>query len=452
MTAVLTYALALAAAANPCAEPASARPPDPRCGESLDGRAPAEPSAARKVGQAALAVPRVATQVMFWPIVETASFIEYHHVVDWARAILTTDDGLVGVRPDIQYSTSFAPTAGLRFFYRRLPGPGSELMLRARTAGPSIVLGQIGVQGPNWSGLSLVATFDRRNDRLFAGTGPLSSAELDAIGQGRARYASDNVAAQLLWSRRLPLRLVARAHGDIARRDYRSTDLRAGPSVADVFGAPAESCTALGLAPPCVDEAAMPGFHRGLRVVHGGLGLELDLRNPARDGSGVNLGTHATVARGVSGDPSRHALLSAETVAAIGGADRQLLLRARAAMVERLTSAPIPFDELVMPSGLADMRGFPTGRFRGESGLFGTAEYRWYISAYLDATLFADLGTVAGPRFAGLSGDRWFPSFGLGFRYYKPQGPYWEARARDGMQFVYSPDGGFRVLVEMAAF
>ena len=69
--------------------------------------------------------------------------------------------------------------------------------------------------------------------------------------------------------------------------------------------------------------------------------------------------------------------------------------------------------------------------------------YRWYISAYLDATLFVDVGTVAGPRFAGFDGTRWFPSYGLGFRYYQPQGAYWEARALDGIQIAYAPEGDF---------
>jgi hemolysin activation/secretion protein len=121
-------------------------------------------------------------------------------------------------------------------------------------------------------------------------------------------------------------------------------------------------------------------------------------------------------------------------------------------MIERLAAAPIPFDQLVIPSGIVDMRGFATGRLRGESGLTATAEYRWYIAANLDATLFADVGTVAGPRFAGLDWERWFPSFGLGFRYYQPHGAYWQARALDGIQFAYAPQGGFRVLLIMAAF
>ena len=454
MNALVLLALLLAEPppGDPCATSPGERAPDPRCGETLDGRASAEPSTARKVGQAALLVPRVATQVAFWPVVKTADAVESNHVVDWARALLTTDDGLVGVRPELQYSTSFMPTGGARFFYRRLPGPGSELMLRARTAGPSIMLGQVGLHGPSRFGLGLLLTYDRRNDRLFAGYGPHFDADLIAAGLGPARYASDNLSADLRWSRRLPGRLVAQAHGDLQRRDFRASDVKGGLSVAEVYGLAPADCAAAGLAAPCVDEDRMPGFNRGVRIAHTGGGLGIDLRDPARDGGGFSFASDATVARGVAGDPSRHAAVSAEAVAGLGGNDRLFLLRARAAMVEKLSSAPIPFDELVIPSGQYDMRGFATGRWRGESGLVGSAEYRWYISANLDATLFADVGTVAGPRFTNVDWDRWLPSFGLGFRFYRPQGAYWEARAEDGIQIAYAPDGGIRLLLSMAAF
>jgi hypothetical protein len=43
-------------------------------------------------------------------------------------------------------------------------------------------------------------------------------------------------------------------------------------------------------------------------------------------------------------------------------------------------------------------------------------------------------------------------SFGLGFRFYRPQGAYWDARALDGIQIAYAPEGGLRLLFGMAAF
>ena len=176
-----------AAGDDACAPPVDDRPPDTRCGETLDGRVAAEPSTAREVARGALAVPRLATQAVFWPVVETTDFLEYHHVIDWGRALLTTDDGLVGARPELQYSTSFLPTGGARFFYRRLPGPGSGIMTRFRTAGPADDAGPARGAGPHWLGLSLLATWNQRPDRLFAGVGPNTDEELAVAGQGRAR-------------------------------------------------------------------------------------------------------------------------------------------------------------------------------------------------------------------------------------------------------------------------
>jgi len=450
MTALLI--LFFATVADPCAGPPDARPPDPRCGETLDGRAPAEPAADLTVPRAALAVPRLATQAIFWPVVETTELVEEYKLVAWMQALLSTDDGLVGVRPIVNYSTSFLPSGGARFFYRRLPGPGSEVAGRFQTAGSDVMLADLDLRGPSASGLALRLSWNRRDDRLFAGIGPNSTADLEAAGRGQARFASDNLAAELRWSRPLAGPVVGYAHGDLQRRDYSADQVHGGPSVYELFGLPPDGCAALGLAAPCVDPAQLPGFARGMRLVHAGAGLGLGLRDPGRERRGASLILDGTFAEGVAGDPSRHLTLTGEAVLAVGAVNRTLLLRGRAAMVQPLGDAPIPFEELISPSGVAGMRGFPDGRFRGESGLVGTAEYRWYISSYLDASLFTDLGTVAGHAFSGLSWDRWFPSFGVGLRFFKTLGPYWEAVAQDGVQIAYAPEGGIRLLLSMAGF
>jgi hypothetical protein len=325
-------------------------------------------------------------------------------------------------------------------------------MASFRTAGPAVLIGQVGWRGPDWSGLALLGTWSRRNDRLFAGIGPHTDAELADAGQGSARYASNNLGAAVHWARRLPARLVVQAHGGLDRRDYGAGDVNGGPSVADRFGLPADACAGRGLPAPCVDEAEMPGFYGGLRVARAGGGLGLDVRNRARDGSGFSLFADGTFTQGVAGDPSRHATYAAETVAALGWNDKLLLVRGRATMADRLGTAPIPFDELVIPSASIDMRGFPDGRLRGESGLFGSVEYRWYISSDLDATLFTDVGTVAGARFSGLDRSRWFPSYGLGFRFYGAATAYWESRPLAGVQVAYAPEGNLRLLLSLAAF
>lgn len=433
-----------------CAAPETDRPPDPRCGESLDGRpAAGTPVTAARV---ALTVPRLAARAVFWPVVQTTELVERYQLIDWMDALLTTDDGLIGVRPILHYSTSFLPSGGLRFFDDRLPGGGTEVAGQFQTAGPDVLYSELDFRAPRRTGLTLVASWSRRYDRLFAGIGPHSVADLNAAGQRVARYGSDNYGAELRWMRVLPRWVTVYGHADVQRRDYTASKVAGGPSVNEVF-APPGGCAAAGLPLGCVDPALLPGFVGGLRLAHAGAAVGLGMRQPGRERPGAVLVLGATIAQGLAGDPSQHATFTGEGTVAVGGANRALILRGRAAMVERIGSAPIPFEELIAPAGDTGMRGFPDGRFRGQSGLIGTAEYRWYISAYLDATLFTDVGTVAGPAFADIDWHRWFPTFGLGVRLFKtPDGPYWAAEARDEIQLAYAPDNGLRVLFTMTAF
>jgi hypothetical protein len=437
-----------------CARPAAERAPDPRCGEALDGRGP-EPgaSAAVTAGRVALFVPRVVSYGLFWPVVKATDVVENHHLADWYEAVLTSDDGRVGVRPVVRYATGFAPSGGLRLFYRRLPGEGSGLAARVEAARATVLYGELAATGSTSTGLSGRVLANRRDDRLFAGPGSASQAELVAAGRGLARFASDIFLAEARWTRPLPLHFTLALHGDVERRDYRADGVRGGPSIATLFRLSSPACDA-GTAPAdeCVDPELAPGFARGLRIAHAGAGLVWDLRAKTRDGGGVAAAVDATVGQGLAGDPSRHVLSTGELVLALGGVDRLLLLRGKASVVHALGGAPVPFEELVSPSGNFGMRGFADGRFRGGSGVVGTVEYRWYVAHRVDATLFSDLGTVAGRDFAGLARARWFPSFGVGLRLYATPAMHWEGALDSGVQLAYAPDGGFRLILAVAAF
>lgn len=448
---------AAARAAEPgapdCAAPSRERAPDPRCGEALDGREPAPPTAARQAARVALWVPRAAAAGFFWPVLETSDAYEAHQVGNWLRAWLTSDDGKVGVRPMLTYATGFLPTAGLRVFDNRLPGEGAGFGATFQTAGPSVLMGELTARGPAATGLSFRGIANRRDDRLFAGIGALGASDLAALGWSTARFASDIFSAELRWSKILPARFRVDAHGDLSRRDYRADGVRGGASIADVFTRQTTACMAETTPTnACVDPAQAPGFAGGLRVAHAGAGVLWDARARARDGTGAYVALDATIAQGIAGDPSRHVTYSGESLFALGFTDRQLLLRGRAAMVDALGGAPVPFEELVMVSGNAGMRGFPDGRFRGPSGVVGTAEYRWYVAQYVDASLFSDVGTVAGAGFAGLTSARWFPSYGVGLRFFHVPGDYWDGTLETGAQLVYAPDNGFRFILAVAGF
>jgi hypothetical protein len=455
--AMLGVWLAAAAAAAPVAVPVAAcsdprAAPDPRCGEELDGRSP-PPAPGATTAKAVLTGPRLAAKAAFWAPVRASELLEVHRVLPRLEALLTSDDELVGLRPELQYATGFLPSAGLRFFYRRAPLPGGELVARLRSAGPSTILGETAVTTPAWLGIDWRATYARRRDYLFAGIGPASAEALAARGQGPARYGADRLVTELRWSKRFLGAVRPALHGDIGRHVYTAAGVMAGPSVADVYAADPLACAQGAGSDGCVDPAALPGFQRGLRVAHAGGGLALELGREGRDGSGFTFAVDATYGQGVAGDPTRLTRLTVEGIVAAGGLDRLLLLRVRATAVEPRGGASVPFEELVSPTGQAGMRGFPEGRFRGPSGFVGTVEYRWLVAFNLDASLFVDVGTVAGPRFSGLASGRIFPTIGMGLRRYATSpAHYWLAPPGDGVQLAYAPDDGLRLLVSLAAF
>jgi len=430
-----------------CDEPGSA--PDPRCNDNLDGRASPAASPARQAARAVLTPPRAAARLVLLPVVEGTEAAERHNIFPWLRALTTSDDGKVGVRPDIQYSTGFAPTVGFFLFYRRLPVPTSEVTARFKAGSADILRAEVALRGPHWLGLTLGALLDRRNDRLFAGIGnpPPGTPSLES------RYRGNIYRAEALWltpnARYLSLALRAGVEG----REYDSTEVRGGPSIAEVYGAPPASCAARGLPIPCTDPALVPEFDTDRRVLYQRARLALDLRPLGRDRRGVELGLDGGVFHGVIADPSRYARLSFDGVAAIGGIDRTLLLRFAAAVVEPLGRAPVPFDDLISPTGGMGIRGLPDGLLRDRSGLVGTAEYRWLISSGLDATLFVDEGAVGGPWFAGLEGEDFHTSVGAGLRFYAGTVPrYWEETASQGVQIAYAPGRSIRVLLTAALF
>src|SRR6185369_7212080 len=88
--AVAPAAERVAAPGAPCAEARAGAPPDPRCGEPLDGRAPPPDADGLGVPRAVLWVPRAASRAVLWPVVEGGELVEHHRLIGWMTALLTT--------------------------------------------------------------------------------------------------------------------------------------------------------------------------------------------------------------------------------------------------------------------------------------------------------------------------------------------------------------------------
>ena len=323
------------------------------------------------------------------------------------------------------------------------------------TAGPDVLLGEVSLRGPPSIGLELGASWNRRRDRLYAGIGP---AERGGAGGGRAGASPatrpTSAASACDWTSPRA-RVIRLERGQrFEWRNYDANDVRRGPSVAALFGAPPDACAARGVAAPCVDPLLVPGFDGGgRRLLRERARLALDLRDHHRDGDGLEMAVDATYGRGVMGDPTQLVRLGFDTVLAVGGRDRGLVLRGQAAVVQPLGGTVVPFDEMISAAGLNTMRGFPEGRFRDRSAVVGTAEWRWLVSSRIDASLFTDVGAVAGPWFAGINRSSLYTSVGAGLRFYELAEPqHWQAGGAWGAQVAYAPESGFRLMVSAAAF
>src|SRR4029079_15772189 len=95
---------------------------------------------------------------------------------------------------------------------------------------------------------------------------------------------------------------------------------------------------------PCTDPSQVPGFDVPRGVFYERARLALDLRRPARDASGVELGLEGGMFHGVVADPSRYGRLGFDALGQIGGIDRALLIRFVAGVVQPVGDAPVPFD------------------------------------------------------------------------------------------------------------
>ncbi|MGC4065724.1 MAG: hypothetical protein QM784_13960 [Polyangiaceae bacterium] len=81
---------------------------------------------------------------------------------------------------------------------------------------------------------------------------------------------------------------------------------------------------------------------------------------------------------------------------------RVLSLSLATTFSDPMTSAGVPFTELVQLGGAELMPGFVPGRLRGRSALVSTLGYHWPVWVWLDGTIQFSVGNVYGPHLDGL--------------------------------------------------
>lgn len=435
-----------AASASPATSPGTAgaasaspgTPPSLARGERLDGRTTQRGSVSLKTGpRVVLFLPRAIFKVIMLPTAWAGEQVEKHHLYRRLYWAVTSDDRLVGLRPEFVFESSDYFMAGLRYFNRRLLGDDSQFRVRARAGGARSMFADLMI---DVRGLAWTIEGERRDNATFAGTEGQTKQELEAEGLDVTRFGYDRAASKLALGRRLAPVLAVQSSVDLELWDFNDGKPSGGdPTINEVFCGP---CTT-----DQVDEALVPGFDEGVRRVQVGAGLVLDTRADQRFSSGVAALFAADWAHGIAGDPSHDLGASADVQGTLDLTDRAVGVRLRAALVEPLGDDPVPFIALAQASGRYGIRGLRTGRLRGNTSFVGSAFYRYMLTPNIDFMLFADYGGAFGRWFDGFAADHLIDSYGVSLWLYSTKGRYFQGSFLARVEAAWAPGEGSRIVL-----
>ncbi len=435
-----------------CLARAEGPPPDPSLGESYDGVVH-HPDAIDD----ALAVPRILLAPL--RLLVRAIGVPLHHLLDWDEihrvhetvfAAVSSRDGLIGVRPSFQYSISFAPVIGLRFFDRKLLGRNSDFETTAMTGGVHIFYGEVTARPtPIDRALEVTvrALYNHRNDQVFTGIGYATDSEKTIEIPSRYGINAFDAGGRLTWSV-TPIVFFDFDTMFGVRRFYDGMKIGNERPITEVYCVRTLSGFCI---PGTVDPVRVPGYHNGTQFFRAAADLRIDSRDnwySPSSGALVELGVAWSHGIGPDDDSQYFRLHGAmSAVLDLWRRSHVLVVRFEADDLIPIGYPPVPFSELVVLGGPDTFRGFRYGRFRNFSSLFAAIEYRWPIWMWMDATLFGEYGGVFGPGWQGFALDRMRPDVGAGVRLRSSDSFFARAQVAygwgDGLQLFFSVNVGF---------
>lgn len=419
-------------------------PPDPTRGDRYDGRARGPlmtPNEALVVPRLLFSPIRLALDAVAAPVQSLLTWEERNHVLGTILRALSTEDGMIGLRPAFLYSISFTPIVGVRVFDRKLLGPTSNSELTLMVGGVDVLFGQLSLRptpASQAAQTTLNFIYNRRNDQVFTGIGYATDHFRDDV---EARYSIEALDA-------LGTETLALAPGIFV--DFSTgLGLRLFSDGIGVDGEPPISVVYCvrqldGLCRPHdVDPVQVPGFHSGTQFFRAAADLRFDSRdNQYRPSSGGLLELGVDYTHGFLDDDSHYVRLHGglSGVLDLYRRTRTLVVRVEAHLLQPLNDEPVPFSELIILGGPDTFRGFRYGRFRNLSSLFAALEYRWPIWMWMDADLFAEYGGVFGKDFEGFDIRRMLPDVGAGIRLRSSDAFFIRAHVAYG----FGPDSGIQ--------
>jgi Omp85 superfamily domain len=394
-------------------QPPKVRPGNKRKAPSYDGRGPARLTA----GEVLVWVPRILFLPVYvtleylirWPLVNLITLIEKYHLIEYARGVLGLGTKGIVLFPTIFVDFSRFASAGFYFKAADLGVKGHQLVIQAGAWSGhwyhAVVKDRFNVFAKDEGKVTLRTEFIWRPDYAFHGLGPDTLQKDESFFRQRITEVELSLHARMKDLNRLYVGVL-----------YRNVKLEAGQgrSIDHFDPDPAARLP--------WDANDLPGYGQTYDLMTAKLQLDLDSRRPERiasRGSGIRMEMFGSY----SVDPGNTNLQFAQWGYELAGFwdvtghNHVLAFRMYLAAQEQIGDDPLPISErLLLGGGTERLRGFLEGRFRGDSALLFTVQYRYPIWSMLDANLFLSMGNVFTGRFEDFSFRRLAMSWGIALR------------------------------------
>jgi hypothetical protein len=308
-----------------------------------------------------LGFPRIVFDLVHLPILGTLRFLDRHHVISGPEDARADEPRTGAILPVVTVDSFFGAGVGVAAYHEDVLGHQEHASVSARFGGRDRQAYQLAFSAGHTTTISSLVGFEQSPELLFQGIG--------ADGP-EARFGQDRFLAILRGGQSIgPIEVSAAAL-------YNHREIEGG-TVAERY-----------------DTATIPGFDEGIETLElrGGAGFD-----------GKRLRGEVFIGGVPHGARYWHWGAELTGVLDLWAPERRLVLRAG---VEGVNGDEVPFTDLPSLGGPQRLRGYPLDRFRGNTALLGTMEYRYPVHQWVTGALYVDAGKV--------TGNRWRAGGGLG--------------------------------------
>ena len=357
---------------------------------------------ARETWENVVSLPGIILYAPFWAVFklteQAIALQSRYRIGNRVAALVISPDGSRGLIP--VYSSRGG--LGLNFFKKHIPNEAARFNLAASWGRLGRSLYQARLRRLEAGPLSFGGQLIYRNmpDERFYGFGS------NSLDSDETNYQIKTATAEAAIARWFTERLVVGVIAGVDNSRTGAGKADTSPSTTDVYG------------------DSLPGLGDDITVGRVMLGVIYNGANRrVRPSNGFTVEARIRVDHELSNGPFAYSTGFLDVIKYIGlKRNRTLFLRGAFRSSDRLTDKEIPFYETSQLGSQETIRGFHRNRFRDLDAILGTVEYRYPISAMIDALLFVDAGQVQRDVFQDFSSNDTQWVFGAGFRVWKMDG------------------------------